>query len=230
MGIAAIEGNGQNEVAEILSGLIKYQDGKVELGGKNIKGMSIRSMREDGMAYISNDRYKYGCAQLAAIRDNLVIDRYFKAPIAKGFIIQNKVINDISDQLIEEYDIRCNDKFEEAKSLSGGNAQKLIVAREFTNGPKAIIANQPTRGIDIGSSQMIRSKLVGLSREQQVAVLLISADLTELLEVSDKIIVMHNGKIVAYIPDVNKVDEFVLGEYMLGAKQQSPEEVRCAIH
>lgn len=230
MGIAAIEGNGQNEVAEILSGLIKYQDGKVELDGRDIKGMSIRSLREGGMACISNDRYKYGCAQLAEIRDNLVSDRYFKTPIAKGFMIQNKVINQISDQLIEEYDIRCNDKFDDAKSLSGGNAQKLIVAREFTNGPKAIIANQPTRGIDIGSSQMIRSKLVGLSREKQAAVLLISADLTELLEVSDKIIVMHNGKIVAYIPDVNQVDEFVLGEYMLGAKQQSPEEVRCAIH
>ncbi|MCI8511056.1 MAG: ABC transporter ATP-binding protein [Lachnospiraceae bacterium] len=230
MGIAAIEGNGQNEVAEILSGLLKYQNGRVLLSGEDIKEKSIRSLREAGMAYISNDRYKFGCAGLAPIRDNLVADRYFKTPVAKGFMIQNRVINEIADGLIEEYDIRCKDKLENASSLSGGNAQKLIVAREFTNHPRAIIANQPTRGIDIGSSQMIRERLVSLSREQKVAVLLISADLTELLEVSDKIIVLHNGKIAAYIPDINQIDEFVLGEYMLGAKHQTPEEVRCAIH
>lgn len=230
MGIAAIEGNGQNEIAEILSGLIKNYEGKVELVGKDVKGLSIRDLRESGMAYISNDRYKYGLARLAEIRDNLVVDRYFKPPVAKKITISNKRIDEIADSLIEEYDIRCKDKCESAQSLSGGNAQKLIVAREFTNNPRAIIANQPTRGIDVGSAQMIRTRLVELSRESKVAVLLISADLTELLEVSDKLIVLHDGKIVAYFPNVNQVDEFVLGEHMLGAKRQSPEEVRCAIH
>ncbi len=230
MGIAAIEGNGQEEIAEILSGLKRVQNGKVHICGEEIKDKSIRSLREKGMAYISSDRYKYGCAQACSIKDNLVADRYFKKPIARGFMIQNKVIDKIADQLIEEYDVRCKSKYNEAKSLSGGNAQKMIVAREFTNNPKVIIASQPTRGIDIGASQMIRTKLVDLSRRHQVAVLLISADLTELLEVSDKIIVLHNGRIVAYMPDAGKVDEFVLGEYMLGAKEQTDEEVRCAVH
>lgn len=230
MGIAAIEGNGQNEIADILSGLTKYKEGSVVINGKEVKEHSIREMREAGMAYVSNDRYKFGCAQGSSIRDNLLADRYFKTPVAKGFIVQASEMNKIADKLIEEYDIRCDSKYNNAKSLSGGNAQKLIVAREFTNHPKAIIVNQPTRGIDVGSAQMIREKLVELSRTAGVAVLLISADLTELLEVSDKIVVMHSGEIVAYFPSINDVDEFKLGEYMLGAKKQTPEEVRCAVH
>ena len=230
LGIAAIEGNGQEEIAEIMNGLKKVQEGKVELCGEDIQNMNIREMREKGMADISSDRYMYGCAQDAPIKDNLVADRYYKEPIAKGIMISNKVISEIADKLVAEYDVRCSSINDEAKSLSGGNAQKMIVAREFTNNPKVIIADQPTRGIDIGASHMIRTKLVELSRKNKVAVLLISADLTELLEVSDKIIVMHNGRVVAYIPDANKVNEFELGEYMLGAKEQTPEEVRCAVH
>ena len=114
-------------------------------------------------------------------------------------------------------------------ALSGGNIQKVIVAREFTSGAKLVVANQPTRGIDVGAAEYIRHKLIDISRESNVGVLLVSADLVELLSVSDSLIVMVDGKISAYFPDASQVDEYMVGEYMLGVKTQTPQEIGGAV-
>ena len=228
VGVAAIEGNGQNELAEILSGLCPYSDGSAKVCGEEVKTENIRGLREIGLSNISEDRYFYGCAMTGSVKDNLIADRYFKKPCSKGLFLSNREIDELTDSLIEEYQIKCRSKNETVNMLSGGNIQKIIVAREFTNNPKVIIANQPTRGIDVGSAEFIRSKLVEMSRRQKVAVLLITADFDELLEVSDRIIVLHSGEIVAQMPEAHEVDRFDLGEFMLGVKQQSQEELRDA--
>ena len=134
-------------------------------------------------------------------------------------------IEALADELIQEYKVKCDNRTQPIRMLSGGNMQKVVTAREFTAGASLIIANQPTRGIDIGASDFIRRRLVDL-RTQGAGVLLISADLNEVLEISDSLIVMHNGRIAAYFPDASKVGEDELGEYMLGVRTMSEEEIR----
>lgn len=131
----------------------------------------------------------------------------------------------LSDRLIRQYLIKCDDRDQNIGMLSGGNIQKVVVAREFSSNPKLIVANQPTRGIDVGASEFIRKKLVEL-RDAGAAVLLISADLNEILEVSDSIIVMNSGEVAAYLPDSKSVTEEELGEYMLGVKRMDEKEIR----
>jgi simple sugar transport system ATP-binding protein len=219
LGIAAIEGNGQKELAEILAGLSAYNEGSVKICNVEISSQSIRQMRETGMAVIPEDRYVYGCAATSSVKDNLVVDRFFKPPFVQGPFLRTKQIEKITDELIRDYQIKTKSSNENVSMLSGGNIQKIIVAREFTNNPKIIIANQPTRGIDIGTAELIRSKLVELSRKKNVAVLLVTADFDELLEVSDRILVLYNGRIVKCFPVAHDVDRFELGEYMLGVKE-----------
>ena len=140
-----------------------------------------------------------------------------------------KAIHNECDQLIEDYTVLCKSGAQQVKMLSGGNIQKVVVAREFSNNPKLIIADQPTRGIDVGATEFIRRKLVELSRSG-VAVLLVSADLNEVMELSDSLIVMYGGRISAYFEDTSDLSDEVMGEYMLGLKQQAPEEVGRVCH
>lgn len=226
LGIAAIEGNGQNEVAQMITGIMPVQSGNVSICGDFVNEATIRQRREKGLALISDDRYKYGCSRVSSILENLLADRYYKKPYSHNGVLNNKVWRASVDQMIADFDVRCNSPLEPAASLSGGNCQKMISARELTSNPKVIVANQPTRGIDVGSAELVRGELSKLSVGGGAAVLLISADLEELLEVSDKIIVMHGGKLVAYFDDASKVDSFELGEYMLGAREMPLEEIR----
>lgn len=225
LGIAAIEGNGQNEITEMITGIMPVQKGSVKLCGQEINKSTIRQRRERGLALISEDRYKYGCSRISSIMDNLIADRYYKEPFSHRGIINSKVWTESANEMIEKFDVRCNSALEPAASLSGGNCQKMITARELTSNPKVIIANQPTRGIDVGSAEIVHQELSKLSVEAGAAVLLVSADLEELLEVSDKIIVLHGGRIVAYFEDASQVDTFEMGEYMLGAKEQTAEMI-----
>ena len=225
MGIAAVEGNGQNEVAEIITGLKKATAGHVLLGGEDITDRTIRERRDSGVAYIPEDRMVDGCSASASIIDNLVADRFFKPEFCKSLFVNRKAAEEEAVRLIEEYSVACMDKSSPVGSLSGGNIQKVIVAREFTSGAKLVVANQPTRGIDVGAAEYIRRRLVDISRKDGVGVLLVSADLVELLSVSDSVLVMVDGKISAYFPDASQVDEYRIGEYMLGVKRQSEEEI-----
>ena len=160
-----------------------------------------------------------------SIRDNIMADRFFKKEYKNGLFMKEKYINDLVDKYIQEFEIACDDRNQPVRMLSGGNIQKVVVAREFTSGSNFILANQPTRGIDVGAAEMIRKTIVKKSREEGTATLLISADLNEVLECSDRLLVMRKGKVVAAFPKANEVSESELGEYMLGLKTMTAEEM-----
>ena len=169
----------------------------------------------------------YGIVGDGTIAENMISDRYYKKEFQKGLLLDEKKISDLAEDLIEKFNVKCDGKDQPIRMLSGGNMQKVVAAREFTSGADLIIANQPTRGIDIGASMFLRNKLVEL-RDHGAAVLLISADLSEVMEVSDRLIVMSNGRISAYFEDASEVTEEDMGLYMLGLKQMAPEEIRRA--
>lgn len=227
LGVAGVEGNGQKELSEIITGLDRQYEGSVIIGtgGFNVMDCSVRQIREAGVAHISEDRMTYGIVGDGSISDNIISDRYYRPEFQRGILLDKKKINDLSDKLIEEFAIKCDNREQPIRMLSGGNMQKVVTAREFTTNASLIIANQPTRGIDIGASDFIRRRLVKL-RSEGAGVLLISADLNEVMEVSDSLIVMHNGRIVAYFPDAKKITEDELGEYMLGIREMSAEEIK----
>lgn len=227
LGIAGVEGNGQSEISEIISGMDKEFKGEVLVHGKSTRGMDIRQIRENGVAHVSEDRMTYGIVGDGSIAENIISDRYYKKEFQKGPLLDAKKINDTADDLISRFNVKCDGREQPIRMLSGGNMQKVVAAREFTAGADLIIANQPTRGIDIGASMFLRNKLVEL-RDEGAAVLLISADLSEVMEVSDRLIVMHNGCIAAYFEDASQVTEEEMGLYMLGIKNMSPEEIRRA--
>lgn len=224
LGVAGVEGNGQSQISEAITGLLDFQDGSISVNGENVKGKTIRQIREMGVSHVSEDRMTYGVASTSGVKDNVISDRYYKKEFNKGLLMDKKKIEDLSDRLIKEFLIKCDDRDRAVKMLSGGNMQKVVVAREFSNNPKLVIANQPTRGIDVGATEFIRKRLVEL-RDEGTAVLLISADLNEVLELSDSLIVMNEGHIAAYIPDASSISDMELGEYMLGVKKQTPEEI-----
>ncbi|MCI8565104.1 MAG: ABC transporter ATP-binding protein [Lachnospiraceae bacterium] len=227
LGIAGVEGNGQSEISEIISGMDRSFEGEVEVNGKNAREMTVRQLRENGVAHISEDRMTYGIVGDGTIAENMISDRYYKKEFQKGLLLDEKKISDLAEDLIEKFNVKCDGKDQPIRMLSGGNMQKVVAAREFTSGADLIIANQPTRGIDIGASMFLRNKLVEL-RDHGAAVLLISADLSEVMEVSDRLIVMSNGRISAYFEDASEVTEEDMGLYMLGLKQMAPEEIRRA--
>lgn len=224
LGVAGVEGNGQSQISEAITGLLDFQEGSITVNDVDVKGKTIRQIREMGVSHVSEDRMTYGVAAISGVKDNVISDRYYKKEYNKGLLLDKKKIEDLSDRLIKEFLIKCDDRDRAVKMLSGGNMQKVVVAREFSNNPKLVIANQPTRGIDVGATEFIRKRLVEL-RDEGTAVLLISADLNEVLELSDSLIVMNEGHIAAYIPDASSISDMELGEYMLGVKKQTPEEI-----
>lgn len=225
VGIAGVEGNGQNEISEIIAGLIKRTDGEIYLNGTETNGKTIRQIRDLGLAHISEDRMKYGIAGNMSIRDNLMSVYLDNPRFINGPFLNMKEINKFAEQCVEDFEIACENAREGVALLSGGNIQKVIVAREFTGTANFIIANQPTRGIDVGTTDLIRRLLVKYTREKGVGVLLISSDLNEVLEVSDRLLVMREGRIAAHFTDVKAVTDEILGEYMLGVKTMTAEEM-----
>ncbi len=229
LGIAGVEGNGQRELSELISGLTPIGEGSIKVDGVDIKGKSIRSIRELKVAHVSEDRMTYGSVASSSISDNMISDRYFKKELNNGFILNSSKISKMVKELIKDFLVKCDGPDALIKTLSGGNIQKVVVAREFSSNPKLIIANQPTRGIDVVASEFIRKKLIQL-RDEGAAILLITADLNEVLEVSDSLAVMCEGKIAGYFEDSGSVKEEVLGEYMLGLKKQNPDEIQLAMY
>lgn len=224
LGIAGVEGNGQNELIGIITGNLPCNSGDVMFEGKPLRGKSIRSIREQGMSYIPQDRMTIGIAAESSISDNLISDRYYRKPYSGRTFLHSKKIRDDTEELIKEFRVLCADRQQSIGSLSGGNIQKVVVAREFSSSPYAIIAEQPTRGVDVGATEFIRKKIVAM-RDAGAGVLLVSADLNEVLELSDSIVVMYGGEIAAYFPDSTNVTEEQLGLYMLGIRKMSAEEI-----
>ena len=224
VGIAGVEGNGQTELSEMITGLLPIAEGEVEINGASTKGLNIRKIRDLGLAHISEDRMTYGCAPDLSVYDNLASIYLDNQSFVKGLFVNKKVVSEYVKGCIEEFEIACDSEASPVRMLSGGNIQKVIVAREFTSGANLIIANQPTRGIDVGTAALIHKLLHRYTREKKFAVLLISSDLNEVLNLSDRLLVMRGGEFGAQFTDVSKVTDEILGEYMLGIKKMTSEE------
>jgi general nucleoside transport system ATP-binding protein len=226
LGVAGVEGNGQTELVEVLTGLRPAASGEARVEGKNVINQSPREVRMAGVAHIPEDRLTNGLALRASIDENFIVDRYFDPPFHKGIVINYNEVESFGKEMIKEFDIRTPNGQLPVSSLSGGNMQKVIVAREFSSNPKMLIAAQPTRGIDVGATEFIREKLVQ-KRTDGTAVLLISADLAEVMSLSDRMIAMYEGEVTGIFPDAASVSEEEIGLYMLGIKRQTPEEMEA---
>ncbi|KLO22283.1 heme ABC transporter ATP-binding protein [Marinitoga sp. 1197] len=225
LGIAGVEGNGQTELVDIITGMDKPEEGEIFIFEKSMMNANNpHEFRKVGMSFIPADRMIYGVSKEDTIEENLISDRFEKEPFSKKGVLRYNKITEFARKMIDEFDIRTDGPKTAVKMLSGGNIQKVVVAREFTSNSKIIVADQPTRGIDIAAADFIRRRLVK-ERDNNVAVLLISSDLTELLEVSDRILVIYHGEFVAHFEDISQINENILGEYMLGIKKMSKEEM-----
>lgn len=230
LGVVGVEGNGQTELVEVLFGYRKPSQGEITVLGKNLKGKKIKEIRDDAkVAYIPEDRMRQGIAATASIKENMISSFYDSKELNHKFSMNHKRMDELSNTLIDEFHVLCQSKETEIGSLSGGNIQKVVVAREYYANPDFLIAEQPTRGVDVGSASFIHEKLIEM-RNNEKAILLFSADLGEALAVSDKLIVMYEGRIVAYFNDLSNVTEQELGLYMLGIKQQNKEEIERVMY
>jgi simple sugar transport system ATP-binding protein len=194
-----VQGNGQRELVEGLTGLRPIISGKVTISGVDTTHAPPRQITELNVAHIPEDREKHGLVMSYPVADNLVLNRYYVAPYANGPILDHNRIEAGAIELVERFDVRTPSVFAPAGNLSGGNKQKVIVAREFSHPVKLLIANQPTRGIDVGSIEFIHQQIVA-QRDAGSAVLLVSAELDEILSLADRVAVMYEGHIVATLP------------------------------
>ena len=226
LGIAGIEGNGQKEAMEILTGNRKAESGSVFYKGKDLTKLSITDNRKLGIAHVPEDRNLNGCAPEMSVRDNLIATS-LKRLSGKGSILKPEEIESYCDKCVEDFTVKTMNLDISIKSLSGGNVQKAIVAREFTAGAEIIVLNQPTRGVDVGAMEFIHKKILEM-RDEKKSLILVSADLTELRALSDRIIVFHQGKVAGVINDVPATTEEELGLYMLGLKEDPAEKLQEA--
>ncbi|MCL4870000.1 MAG: ABC transporter ATP-binding protein [Anaerolineae bacterium] len=199
LGVAGVEGNGQRELVEALTGLRPLAGGTVLIDGQDTTHFTPRQITELGVAHIPEDREKHGLVMPHPISDNMVLNRYYQPPYARhGVMQQEKIIAD-GEKLVQKFDVRTPSVRNTASSLSGGNKQKVIVAREFSHPTKLLIAAQPTRGIDVGSIEFIHKQLI-TQRDDGVAVLLVSAELDEILSLADRVAVLFDGRVVKQLP------------------------------
>jgi general nucleoside transport system ATP-binding protein len=218
LGVAGVQGNGQMELVEAITGLRPFDHGEIFLDGKLMPSENPRTMIESGMAHIPEDRQKHGLVMPYPLTDNLILCNYYKHPFIKGITRNDEAIEAYAERLIENFDVRTPSLFLPASNLSGGNQQKLIVARELSREIKILIANQPTRGLDVGSIEYIHSTLIKM-RDNGVGILLVSAELDEIMSLSDRIAVMYEGEIVATL-DAKDATREELGLLMAGSKRE----------
>ncbi|OGO53014.1 MAG: heme ABC transporter ATP-binding protein [Chloroflexi bacterium RBG_16_69_14] len=198
LGIAGVAGNGQDELVEVLTGLRKPSAGRVTMAGSDVTGWGPRRLYEAGLAHVPGDRHRWAMIMSFPLEDNLVLTSYYRPPFARGLVRQDAAIDAWAKELIERFDIRTPSATVVADTLSGGNQQKAIVAREFSGEPKLLVLDQPTRGLDVGSIEFIHRRAIEM-RDAGAAILLISAELDEVLELSDRIAVMYRGELVATV-------------------------------
>lgn len=216
LGIAGVQGNGQTELAEALTGLRATKSGQVMLGDNDITGKPPRPIIETGLAHIPEDRQRHGLVLGYSVSDNMVLCNYYLPPFAKGMVLQQEEVDANARELIKNYDVRTPSPFVPTSKLSGGNQQKVIVARELSRDVKLLIASQPTRGLDVGSIEYIHKVIVAM-RDRGIGVLLISAELDEIMALSDRIAVMYRGQIVTTV-NANETTREQLGLWMAGSQ------------
>lgn len=222
VGIAGVDGNGQSELIEAITGLRKIDSGTVKLNGKDITKLSPRKITESGIGHIPQDRHKHGLVLDFPIGENMVLQTYYQEPNSKMGVLNFKNIYQKAKTLIEEFDVRTPSEFTLARALSGGNQQKAIIGREVDRNPDLLIAAQPTRGLDVGAIEFIHKRLIE-QRDNGKGVLLVSFELDEIMNVSDRIAVIYEGKIVAIV-DPKQTTEQELGLLMAGSKRKEAGE------
>ena len=215
LGIAGVEGNGQNELVEAIVGLRAPRSGRILLGGRDITQASTHSTLEAGLGFIPADRHRMGIVLELPISDNLVLSRFDRRPFARWIVRVFAAVREYALKLIKTFDIRAESPDQPAASLSGGNQQKLVVAREIGTQPKVLLASQPTRGVDVGSIEFIHRRLVE-ERDSGMGVLLVSSELDEVLSLSDRLAVVYRGRVVAIL-DQKDADRDRVGLLMAGA-------------
>jgi len=212
LGVAGVAGNGQDELVEALIGLRKPSAGRVTLAGKDVTGKGPRHMNEAGVAFVPADRHRFGLVLSFPIADNLVLTSYYRRPFANGLLRNDQAIHEAATKSVAEYDVRTQSVDALATTLSGGNQQKVVVAREFGRDLRLLILDQPTRGLDVGSIEFIHRQVIA-KRDAGTAILLVSAELDEVLEMSDRIAVMYRGSIVA-VMDARTAEKNTVGLLM----------------
>lgn len=227
LGIAGVQGNGQSELVRAIAGIGPMSGGSISLCGNRIDNLDVRHRRHMGLAYIPEDRLVDGVSAVASVSDNIISSYFDREDISGSVFMKRKNINKTAQSLVDDFSIRTKSIQSAVGSLSGGNMQKVVVARENNTNAIFLIAEQPTQGIDIGSSEYIRKRLIEL-RNGGSAILLVSADLEEVMSLSDKLIVMYDGAIAAYFNSTEDLSRNELGLYMLGVKRQTEEEIEEA--
>jgi ABC-type uncharacterized transport system ATPase subunit len=219
LGIAGVQGNGQTELVEAITGLREAVSGRVVIEGKDVCGHPPRFVTETGVAHVPEDRQKDGMVASFPIKDNLCLQTYYIGPFAIGILMNEEAKDEYAARLVKEYDVRTPSIYVNMGSLSGGNQQKTIVAREFSRPSRLLIVAQPTRGLDVGSIEFIHKQIVRM-RDEGTAVLLVSAELDEILSLSDRVAVMFAGKIIDTLP-IEQADREQIGLLMAGVKQEA---------
>ena len=223
IGIAGVEGNGQTELMQAITGLLDVKSGKVEIDGKDVTGLWPDELREYCVGIVPEDRYRQGLCLKLPVSANLIAGYHGKKPYCEKGIMNKRVMRDNKNKLVAEYDIRLSTSDPAVGSLSGGNAQKVIIAREFSRKPKVLLVSQPTRGVDIGAIEFIHNEILRM-RDEGCAVLVISSELSEVTGLSDKTLVMYHGEITGCF-NSSEVSYNELGLYMSGVKRMEKEEL-----
>ncbi|MBU8851114.1 ABC transporter ATP-binding protein [Priestia megaterium] len=218
VGIAGVDGNGQTELIEAITGLRKIKSGSITLKNQELSTLSTRKITESGVGHIPQDRHKHGLVLDYTIGENIGLQTYYQKPMSKSGILNYKELYKKAKELIAEYDVRTPSEYTQARSLSGGNQQKAIIAREVDRSPELLIAAQPTRGLDVGAIEFIHKKLIE-ERDKGRAVLLVSLELDEVMNLSDRIAVIYEGKIVDVV-DPKETNEQELGLLMAGGTRE----------
>ena len=227
LGVVGVQGSGQTPLVEALTGRRFPDRGSVFINGRDVSKLSMRQIRDSGCGFIPEDRLRQGVAVDADIRENMISGEYAKPHLCKLGVLRQRSISEFTEKHVAEYEITCGGGSTKVSTLSGGNIQKVVAAREFGAATEVLIAEQPTRGVDIGSAKVIHEKILAL-RANDCAVLLVSADLSEVMRLCDKLIVMYGGKIAAYYDETSAVTEEKLGLCMLGLETHSHEQIARA--
>ncbi|MEY3973536.1 MAG: hypothetical protein RJA71_848, partial [Actinomycetota bacterium] len=216
LAVAGVQGNGQSELAESIVGLQEHVSGKIELEGRDITRSSVRDALHAGIAFVPESREEDGLIGSFSIEENLILDLHDLPPYAKGPIISQNIVSAEADKLVKEFDIRAQSAKDSASSLSGGNKQKVVLARELSRPVKLVVASQPTRGLDVGSIEFVHERIIA-ERDAGRAVLLFSTELDEVAALADRIAVMYRGEFIAIVPADTSREE--LGLLMAGVKR-----------
>jgi general nucleoside transport system ATP-binding protein len=223
LGLAGVQGNGQSELVEAITGLRPAASGNIIINGQDTTHYSPRRVTQSGVSHVPENRQKNGMVAIFPVRDNMRLQTYYTQPYASGLIANDRAIDREAQRLIDEYDVRTPSIYASMGSLSGGNQQKAVVAREFSRESRLLIAAQPTRGLDVGSIEFIHRQIVHM-RDAGMAVLLVSTELDEILSLADRVAVIYTGQILDVLP-IEEADRETIGLLMAGVGREKPAEV-----